>query len=66
MILDVSIPGYDGVYALKRIHRYDSAKMIMVTGDKTENTAERLRQIGPVAVLYKPYDFKELLKIINT
>lgn len=65
VVLDVSMPNYDGVYALERIRRYDSAKIIMVTGDKTEDTAERLRKLGPVAVLYKPYDFEELLKVID-
>lgn len=61
--LDVTMPKYDGIYALEHIREVDpGAKVIMITGDVTVATRKRLYDLGASNVFYKPLD---MLKIID-
>ncbi|MDE1764841.1 MAG: response regulator [Thaumarchaeota archaeon] len=62
--LDVVMPDGDGIYALERIREVDpDAVVIMVTSDLAPTTAERLEQLRASAVVYKPFDINEIVKI---
>ncbi len=62
VILDVKMPGMDGVSALKAIKsRYSSVEVIMLTGHGTvESALEGLRS-GASDYLTKPIDIDELV-----
>ncbi len=64
--LDVVMPSADGLYALDLIRETDpEAVVIMVTTDLTENTAKRLRDLKATAVVYKPFDINDIVKIVQ-
>ena len=64
--LDVVMPNTDGVYALDHIREIDpEAVVIMVTTDLSENTAKRLEDLNATAIIYKPFDINDLIKIVN-
>lgn len=65
VFLDVTMPNYDGLYALeiiKEINPY--AKVIMITGDVTDKTKKRLDALN-VPVFYKPIDMTKIMKFVN-
>ena len=63
--LDVMMPHYDGVFALRGIRQLNPlAKIIMVTADLTSDTARRLENSGAMAVVYKPFEFEEIMSTI--
>jgi two-component system, chemotaxis family, chemotaxis protein CheY len=64
--LDVVMPNSDGLYALRRIREIDShAVVIMVTTDVSEDTAKRMEDLKATAVIYKPFEINELVKIVH-
>ncbi|MDE1768985.1 MAG: response regulator [Thaumarchaeota archaeon] len=64
--LDVVMPNADGVYALDRIREINpEAIVIMVTTDLSHNTAKRLESLKATAIIYKPFDINDLVKIVN-
>ncbi|MDE1862412.1 MAG: response regulator [Thaumarchaeota archaeon] len=65
--LDVLMPEGDGIYALEKIREINpNAIVIMVTSDLASATAERLRQLHASAIVYKPFDINEILKVIES
>jgi two-component system chemotaxis response regulator CheY len=63
--LDVMMPHYDGTFALTEIKQLKPlAKVIMVTADLTVETARRLEGLGASAVVYKPFEFEEIMSTI--
>ena len=67
VFLDVSMPEYDGFYALKKIREINrDAKVIMVTADFTQETKKRLKEMNPTDVIYKPYNIDKLLTGLQT
>lgn len=63
VFLDVTMPKYDGIYALEHIRKAGPyVKIIMITGDVTMATRMRLYDLGASNVFYKPLD---ILKIID-
>lgn len=66
VFIDVMMPKYDGVYALEQIRRQDpDAKIIMVTADRTADTSRILDDLKATALLYKPYEFNDIMAIIE-
>ncbi|MGI0046306.1 MAG: response regulator [Nitrosotalea sp.] len=64
--LDVSMPNGDGIYALERIREVSpNAIVIMVTSDVSTTTAERLEQLRASAIVYKPFDIEDIVKIVK-
>ena len=57
ILLDIRLPGIDGVEALKRIKQMDrSIAVVMVTAFGDEKTALRCMKLGAVAYVHKPFD----------
>jgi len=65
-LLDVVMPDTDGLYALDHIREINSdAAVIMITTDLSQDTAKRLEDLRATAVVYKPFDINDLVKIIH-
>ena len=65
-LLDVVMPDTDGLYALDHIREINSdAAVIMITTDLSQDTAKRLEDLKATAVVYKPFDINDLVKIIH-
>lgn len=66
VFLDVLMPHYDGFYAVTTIRKTDpNVKIIMVTADLTKDTANRLKEMNITAIIYKPYEFDDVLTSID-
>lgn len=64
--LDVAMPDGDGIYALEKIRESDpNAIVIMVTSDISQTTATRLEQLQASAIVYKPFDIEDILKVVK-
>lgn len=66
VLMDVMMPDYDGFYALSHIKKENpDARVVMITADKTRDTENRLNELGATAILYKPYEIDEVIRIIK-
>jgi DNA-binding NtrC family response regulator len=67
VILDVKMPGMDGIETLKEIKkRFPTVEVIMMTGHGTVETAvEEGKRLGAFDYMLKPADFDELLNKLN-
>lgn len=66
VLLDVMMPEYDGFYALENIRKIDpNSRIIMSTADKTLETRKRLEDGKVNAIVYKPYEIKNVLSAID-
>jgi len=62
VILDLMMPKYDGVYAIKKIKDEDpNAKIIVVTGF----TKYEFNRDDVTAVFTKPFEISEIIKVIK-
>jgi len=61
VLLDVRLPGMDGIMALKRIKEIDPrVGVIMVTGLKDEDTFNEAKKLGAHEYIVKPFDLDYL------
>jgi DNA-binding response OmpR family regulator len=62
IVLDVKMPGMDGIEVLQRIKRaYPNVEVIILTGHGSEQDEQRARQLGAFDYLRKPADLQTLL-----
>ena len=62
VVLDIKMPGMDGIQALKKIKAdHPIVEVIMLTGHGAVDTAVEGLKAGAFDYLLKPADFKELL-----
>jgi CheY-like chemotaxis protein len=67
LILDVNMPGYDGVQVLQRLHQ-DLArppKVIVVTADRLATRRDELTQAGIDGYMTKPVDLRRLTEEVK-
>jgi two-component system response regulator AtoC len=61
VLLDIMMPGMDGIQMLDRMRRLGSdAEVIVLTADKTTQTAVRAMRLGAYDYLTKPFDVDAL------
>lgn len=66
IILDVKMPGMDGIETLKQIKkRHPLVEVILLTGHGTIQSAVEGMKLGAFDFLLKPADFKELTEKLN-
>jgi len=67
MILDIMMPGMDGVKLSEKLKQLDPAvKIIAVTGQATETHQSALRKLGVNVILRKPYQICRLLEAVQS
>ncbi|MDG7050441.1 MAG: response regulator [Nitrososphaerota archaeon] len=66
VFLDVSMPTYDGFFALAKIRKQNPAvRLVMVTGDTSEHTKRKMGFLGTSHILYKPVDPRKIREIVE-
>ena len=66
VFLDVMMPNFDGIYGLKEIRKINpNAKIIMVTADLTTETANALESLNATVIVYKPYEFDDIMVMLK-
>ncbi|MEP7121204.1 MAG: response regulator [Byssovorax sp.] len=64
-VLDLIMPGMDGVQTYEEIRRYDgSMAVIAVSGHSVPEMMHRLMSLGGYACLRKPFDMREIVRAI--
>ncbi|MDH2906869.1 MAG: response regulator [Candidatus Nitrosotalea sp.] len=67
VLLDMAMPKKDGLTALKEIIAYDpKAKVIMISASDNQETVKECTKAGASTYVLKPFNFQEVLKIINS
>ena len=67
LLLDLSMPEFDGFYALENINKTKSVnKIIILTGLLTEESTKNLIQYNIFSTLIKPVDPEEIIKKIQS
>ncbi len=65
-IMDIQMPGMDGITALGEIKKLDpEMEVIIATGHGTMGTAIQSLRKGAFDYLHKPFELKELLKVVE-
>jgi len=63
MVLDLRMPGIDGMEVLRRIKKaYPEVQVIILTGHGTKRDEEEARRLGAFDYLQKPVDVDHLIK----
>lgn len=66
MILDIKMPGIDGMEVLRRVRKaYPRIQVIMLTAHGTEKDEEEAKRLGAFAYLRKPVDLELLTNTIR-
>ncbi|HTY25454.1 MAG TPA: sigma-54 dependent transcriptional regulator [Desulfomonilaceae bacterium] len=66
MLVDIRMPGMDGMELLQNVKRFDSSiEIIMMTGYGSVDTAVKAMKCGAYDYLTKPFDVDELLLVVK-
>ena len=65
LILDLGLPGLDGMVVLEEVIQLSKIPIIVVTGRHIESEQIEVFKLGANDYIIKPYDFHHLLKSIN-
>lgn len=66
VFLDISMPDYDGFYALKKIKESnEDSVVILITGDLTKETESKAEELKASAIIYKPFKIDKLMDVIG-
>ena len=64
--LDVTMPVFDGIYALEKIRELNlDAVVIMLADNITINNEMAMNRLNPSAVIHEPIDINEIIKKTN-
>jgi len=66
VITDLMMPGINGIQVLKQIHSLNTeAKVIIITGDREEQTVINIFNNGAYAFFNKPINFVHLMETLE-
>jgi len=66
VLLDITMPGMNGVEVLQRIHALDAAlPVIIVTARSDPALAQQTRALGAFAYVTKPFEFSHLARVVS-
>ncbi|EGG42339.1 CheY-like receiver [Candidatus Nitrosarchaeum limnium SFB1] len=65
IFIDLSMPKFDGFYAISKIREFDpNSKIVAVTADLKADEYVLLNSLKPNTILYKPFNTKTLMQTI--
>ena len=65
ILLDVNMPGWDGLTTLRKIREIDSeVGVVMATGQQDDETVKKAMEIGAYGYVLKPFDFLYLELVV--
>lgn len=66
LFVDISMPLYDGIYAVEHIHKsHPNAKIIILTGDSGDNSSYLHDSLKIDFVLHKPFNMRTIKEAIT-
>lgn len=66
MVLDLKMPGIDGIEVLRRVRReHPAVQVIILTGHGSQKEEEEARELGAFAYLRKPVDIERLAEVMK-
>jgi DNA-binding response OmpR family regulator len=66
MVLDLKMPGIDGVEVLRRVKRvWPRVQVVILTGHGSERDEETVRRLGAFECLQKPVDIADLVETLR-
>lgn len=66
VIMDVGLPDYSGIELLRRVRACgQNVKAIVMSGGADIESAEEALRLGAVAYLLKPFNFQEVLTLVE-
>jgi len=66
VLMDVSMPKYDGIYGLENIKKINpDAKVIILTGNSEKAITEKLTELNATKILSKPYPIEKLVNVMK-
>lgn len=67
VIMDITMPNYDGLYGLEHIKKIDSnATVIVLTGNSDKSITQKIIQLEPTVILEKPYPVEKLVALLKS
>ena len=69
ILMDINLPGIDGIAAMQRLHANDRIKdipVVAVSGAATQDDIKKAEAAGFKAYLTKPFNVAELIEVINS
>ena len=66
VFIDVTMPYYDGFYALEKVRKLDhDVKIIMVTADSQTHQKKKIFELNADAIATKPYDIEDIVDVLE-
>lgn len=66
VLLDMAMPKKDGITVLKEIIEFKpSAKVIMISASDNQETVNECMKLGAIAYILKPFNFQDIIDMIN-
>lgn len=66
VIMDLTMPEYDGLYGVQNIRKLDpNARVVILTGSITYDAQKKLSDAGVSAIVEKPFGPNNLIEIID-
>jgi len=66
MVLDLRMPGLDGLEVLRRVRRsHPQVQVIVLTGHGSDRDEEQARRLGAFEFLQKPVDIEDLVRTVR-
>ncbi len=66
MVLDLKMPGIDGLEVLRQVkEKHPNVEVIVLTGHGSEDIAGRCLELGACAYLEKPVDIEKLTRAMQ-
>jgi DNA-binding NtrC family response regulator len=67
MVLDLKMPGIDGLEVLRRVKReHPQVQVVILTGHGSEKDYEAARRLGAFEHLQKPADIGVIFRVLNS